>query len=151
MRVVSRMLEVDPLLEGMEEWLIAVAVGAITFGFMALVAFPLPSSALMRDIANVGIVLVLAYVVEAAWLTQRMITSEDDKGDLGMLLGIGIAGLIGVVVAILLSAHRAAGHGNLLDAFGLGWAVASLAAVGGLVAIQPWLAYAWEVRRKSGS
>lgn len=103
----------------------------------------MPSPTTLRDIANLGIVIVLGYVVEAAWLATRVVEDDDDKDELGLLLGMGIGGLVGVIIAVLLAAHREAGHGNWLDALGLGWSIASLLALGAMVILQPMLTHIW--------
>ncbi len=129
-----------------------VALTAAGFGAVCVFFLPFPSEALMRDIANIGIVLVLAFIVEAAWLTPHVVDgNESSKYELGMLLGIGIAGLVGVIVAVLVGAHLAAGHGNLLDDFGLGWSVISLLALGAMVILQPYLVHVWEGPRTGKS
>ncbi len=147
MRLVSRLVNVDPTLESLEEWLLAVILAAVGFGLASWILFPFPSPALTRDLANIGIVLVLAYVVEAAWLTPHVVDDDDEDGDLGILLGIGITGMLGVIVAVLLSAHLAAGHGNRLDDFGFGWAVVSVLALAAMVILQPQLVHVWEGHR----
>ncbi len=47
---------------------------------------------------------------------------------------------MGVGWALAVGGHRAAGHANFLDLFGLWWAVMSLIPLGGVVVIQPLLA-----------
>jgi cytochrome bd-type quinol oxidase subunit 2 len=145
-RLVVWLRDPDPIAAGMLAWLRATAVVTLVVGVVST-QMSLPSPDTMRDIANIGIVLVLAYVVEASWLIPLMKREKTEKEeDLGLLLGIGIAGLVGVVVAILLAAHREAGHGNLLDNFGLVWATYSLFALGTFVALQPYLAHSWATR-----
>lgn len=151
MRILSRLFDLDPLIAEMEQWLLWVAFSTAMFGVVFWFWLPLPTPALMHDIANIGIVLVLAYVVEAAWLTPHVVESEDDEGELGLLLGMGIAGMLGVVIAVLLAAHRAAGHGNRLDDFGLGWCIASLLALATMVVLQPLLVHIWEGRQNTES
>lgn len=153
MRILSRVFDVNPVLRGIEEWFVVAALTAAGLGLVSALLLPHPSAALMRDIANIGIVLVLAFAVEAAWLAPHVAdgSSKDDKEEMGRLLGLGLAGLLGVVVAVLVSAHRAAGHGNLLDDFGLGWAVASLTALGLMVVLHPWLVHVWEDKRGSST
>jgi hypothetical protein len=85
----------------------------------------------------------LAYVVEISWLTGRIRSVSDYERRLGAFVGIGAGGLLGVVVALLLAAHRTAGHSNLLDGVGLAWVAASLAFLGGFVVVQPLLVHEW--------
>lgn len=143
MRVVSRFVKVDPVVKGIEEWLLILAIPAVVLGVVWGFFLPLPSPTTLRDIANLGIVIVLGYVVEAAWLATRVVEDDDDKDELGLLLGMGIGGLVGVIIAVLLAAHREAGHGNWLDALGLGWSIASLLALGAMVILQPMLTHIW--------
>lgn len=117
----------------------SVAVASIGVG-LALATLPPPSPGLLENIALIGATLVLAYVVEAVWLVPRVEVDGDREEWLGFLVGTGIAGLLGVVFALLASEHRAAGHDNWLDAFGLAWAAVSLLILGGLLVIQPLLA-----------
>ncbi len=101
-------------------------------------AYPKPD--LMYAIAQVGIGVVIAFVLEAVWLTERVNRADDDHRDwLGKTCGFGIAGLAGVAVALMVGGHRAAGHANFLDSAGLWWSVVSLVLLGALVVIQPLL------------
>jgi predicted phage tail protein len=72
-----------------------------------------------------------------------MRSAVDYNERLGLLVGLAAAGLAGVVVALLISAHLMAGHSNLLDAAGLSWTVVSLGLLGGVVVIQPLLVHEW--------
>ena len=97
----------------------------------------------MNDAASLGTGLLLAYVVEATWVTRRMRSAVDYEKRLGFLVGVATAGLIGVVLAMLISAHRAAGHSNLLDVAGLAWVVISLSLLSSLVVAQPIVVHEW--------
>ncbi len=99
----------------------------------------------MRSMAEIGVTLLLAYVVEAAWMATRLSreTEEEREHWLGSTAGFGLAGLIGVIIALLVAEHRAAGHGNALDAFGLWWSVFSLGLLGVAVALHPVIVARW--------
>lgn len=112
-------------------------------GMLATFVVPRPSADLLEGFASVGTGLLLAYVVEISWLTTRMRSLSDYERRLGAFVGIGAGGLLGVVVALLLAAHRNAGHSNLLDNVGLTWVAASLAFLGSFVILQPLLVHEW--------
>jgi hypothetical protein len=117
----------------------AVSLMAIcgAFGFRSAY----PDSGFMYAIAQVGIAVVFAYIIETVWMIERVNRNDDDHRDwLGMTTGLAIAGLAGVAVALAVGGHRAAGHANFLDLLGLWWAVTSLVLLGVLVIIQPLLA-----------
>jgi hypothetical protein len=143
MRIISRIWKVDPAFAGAEQWFWGLALVAVLIGWSLSVSAPPPSPDLMRDIGSVGIVLVLAFVVEATWLVPRLLTgnADQDRESLGVLTSMAAMGLVGVVVALLLAAHLEAGHGNLLDYFGLAWTIQSLAVLGSMIVMQPWLSY----------
>jgi hypothetical protein len=135
---------------GVAEALLRVAFLAALVTPLAFL-LPLPSAALFGRLSELGVVLVLAYVLEAVWLVPRMAKEDDYRLRLGTVTGLGLAGLVGVALAVLLEAHRLAGHGNALDAFGLAWVVASLGFLAGLVIAQPLLVHEWEVTATSSS
>lgn len=95
----------------------------------------------MYAIAQVGIAVVFAYLVEAVWMVERVNRDDQDHRDwLGTTTGLAIAGLLGVVAALAVGGHRAAGHANFLDLIGLWWAAMSLVVLSAVVIIQPLLA-----------
>jgi hypothetical protein len=98
---------------------------------------PMPSSELLQGIASLGGALVIAYVVQAVWMVQEAKPADDREDWVGFVTGTGVAGLIGVVLVLVLAAHRAAGHENLLDRFGCIWAGTALCALAGVVMFQP--------------
>jgi hypothetical protein len=125
------------------------ALGVVTLLTLLLlpaaISIPAPSSDLLGDIANIGVVLVLAYVVEAVGLVPRMTAEGDNYDDsIGLMTGLAAAGMVGIVFAVALSAHRAAGHANLLDDLGFAWIVASLTILAGIVTIHPLIVDSWE-------
>ena len=127
------------------------ALGALIactiLGIPAARAVPDPSADLLEGIASLGTGLLLAYVVEVSWLTGHIRQAPDYERRLGVTVGLGAGGLTGVVAVLLLAAHHAAGHSNLLDSIGLSWVVVSLAILGGLVIIQPLLIHEWSDER----
>jgi hypothetical protein len=142
-------MSLDPVVKGALVGVGRIAAAAILTVPLTVLA-PSASPALFENIANIGVVLVLAYVVEAVWLVPRIANASDYKDLLGLLTGMGFAGLIGVLVALLVGAHRAAGHANLLDDLGLAWSAASLAILGGMVVLHPLLADIWESPGRHG-
>jgi hypothetical protein len=131
----------EPLAKGVVLSIVSVAGATIGAAFfLATVAAPSPD--LLRTMALIGASFILAYVVEAVWLVQRVeIASQDEHEEwLGFLTGVGIAGLLGMTAALLVAEHRAAGYDNTLDDVGAAWAAVSLAILGGLIVLQPLLA-----------
>lgn len=126
----------------------AKAIGAILVAslgaFLGIRLAPTPSSNLLNGFASLGTGLLLAYVIEAVWITPRMRGAKDYEERLGGLVGFAAGGLIGVVLALLVAAHRAAGHANWLDDLGLAWTVISLSILGGLVVLHPLLVHEWQ-------
>ncbi len=125
-----------------------VAIAALP-GTYAATTVPAPSQELLEGIATIGVGLFIAFVVEMAWLATRVKNEKDHERRLGAFVGMGFAGLVGIVVALLLSAHRAAGHSNLLDDVGFSWVVVSLAVLGSVVAMQPLLVHEWSESQES--
>jgi hypothetical protein len=109
---------------------------------------PAPSSELLEGIVTIGIGLFVAYVLEMAWLVTRLRSATDYETRLGAFVGLGFAGLLGIVMALFLAAHRVAGHANLLDDIGFSWAIASLALLGVIVTLQPLLVHEWDSDEK---
>jgi hypothetical protein len=99
-----------------------------------------PSEGLLYAMASIGASFFLAYVLEAVWLAGKVERNIESENWLGFVTGLGFAGLSGIGVALAVAAHRAAGHGNLLDDLGFCWSASSLLLLGALVAVQPLLA-----------
>ncbi|HET9162231.1 MAG TPA: hypothetical protein VFN89_02135 [Solirubrobacterales bacterium] len=118
--------------------------------FFAAAAIPVTlsiapaSQGLLENTAQMGVVFVLAYVLEVVWLTPRLRGEDDYEYRLGALTGLGLAGTIGVLLAVLLAAHRAAGHANFLDDAGLACVATSLMSLAGVVIAHPLLVHEWE-------
>jgi hypothetical protein len=141
------MPQLDPVVRGTLSGVGRIVLAAL-FAVPLVIVIPHPTPALLRDIANIGVVLVLGYVVEAVWLVPRMARQAEDYEELlGVLTGMALAGLVGILVAVLVSAHLAAGHANLLDDLGLAWSAASLIVLGGMVGLQPLLVDIWDTSK----
>jgi len=140
---------VDPLPLGIVKVMVALAVSSFALGIG--IPFDSPDADLMYSIAQVGIAIVFAYVVEAVWMVERVNRDDHDHRDwLGTTCGFGVAGLSGVGAALFVGGHRAAGHANFLDAVGLWWSVAALVLLGAIVIVQPLLADIDRARRERG-
>jgi hypothetical protein len=150
-RVLAR-FQISEIIRGAVEAIGMVLVGALAALPLFIFWIPLPSESTLSQIADVGIVLVLAYAVEGAWLVlvPHLAEEEDYENRLGAIAGIGIAGMFGVVCALMLAAHRAAGHANALDFVGFAWVVFSLSCLAGVVVSQPLLVHVWERPEKNG-
>jgi len=137
--VLQRLPILDPISKGILQALGSVAVATVGIGF-ALSTIPAASPALLENVAQIGAALLVAYAVEAVWLAQRAEMDDEYEEWLGFLVGTGVAGLLAIAFGLLLSGHRAAGHENLVDDFGLAWSVVSLIILGGVLVLQPLLA-----------
>jgi hypothetical protein len=134
------MFSLDPIPKGIANALFTVALSSLaTYFFFQTI--PPASAELLRTIAVIGASLFIAYVVEAVWLVSRVAVHDEYEQWLGFLIGTGIAGLLGIVAALLLSEHRAAGHANFIDSIGTSWILISMIILGALLVIQPLLAY----------
>jgi hypothetical protein len=134
----------EPIAKGVLLALFSVAVASIGGSFF-LGAIPPASPELLRSLATIGAIFVLAYVAEVVWMVPRMGSGEEFEEWLGFTVGAGIAGLLAIAVALLDAEHRVAGHSNSLDDLGLSFVVVSLLILGGCLVAQPLLA-----RRFSG-
>lgn len=130
----------EPISKGIVNALIAVAAGSLGAYFF-FSAIPLASPDLLRSAALIGATFLLAYIVEAVWLVQRVERDDEFEEWLGFVTGAGIAGLLGVIFALLLSEHRAVGHANFIDRIGVAWVAISLLILGGVLVLQPLLAH----------
>jgi hypothetical protein len=113
-------------------------------------ALAYPSPELMRSTAEIGVTILLGWIVEAVWMTtQLQRQGEDEREDwLGGMAGLGLSGFLAVVVALLVSEHRTAGHANFLDALGLWWSVIALGALGIMVTLHPVIVDRWTLTGK---
>jgi len=109
-------------------------------GAFFLAALPAASPGLLENLATIGAILVPAYVVEVVWLVPRMGSGIEFEEWLGFVVGAGIAGLLAIAAALLLAEHRAVGHANFLDDFGLAWVIVSEMILAGVLILQPLLA-----------
>jgi hypothetical protein len=136
-----------PVTKGLLLALGSVALAALGIG-LAFSTLPAAAPSLFQGIALVGASLVLAYAVEATLLTPRVEVGDGHEEWLGFVVGAGLAGFGGVVLALLLAQHRDAGHDNFLDDLGLAWCAVSLITLGATILVQPLLA---ERLRHAGS
>ena len=129
------------------------AIGALGLWLAVLlgVAFvPPPSEQLLSDVAGIGATLLIAYAVEVTWLVKvSEVASLTREEWIGFVTSFGVAGLIGIAVALGLAEHLAAGHRNWLDHVGFAWVVSSLGLLGLSVAAQPLMTYEWLRGEKS--
>jgi len=102
-----------------------------------------PSPQLCYSIAGTGVAILLGYVVESVWMVGRAKRRSWHENWLGSVCGLGLAGLLGVALAVVVAAHREGGHGNLLDDLGLWWSAVSLVFLGVLVTLHPFVVDRW--------
>jgi len=136
----SRLPVLEPISKGIVNALIAVSAGSLGAYFF-FGAIPPASPELLRSAATIGATFLLAYVVEAVWLVQRVERDDEFEEWLGFTTGAGIAGLLGVIFALLLAEHRTVGHANFIDKIGVAWVAISLLVLGGVLVAQPLLAH----------
>lgn len=129
----------EPITKGVLLALWSVLLASIGCAFF-LGALPVASPELLRSLSTIGAILVPAYVVEVVWLMPRMGQGVEFEEWLGFVVGAGIAGLLGIAIALLLVEHRAAGHANSLDDLGSAWVVVSETILAGVLILQPLLA-----------
>lgn len=138
--MLHRLSLLEPITKGLISALCSVALGSLGLYFFFL-AVPAASPELLRTMALIGASLLLAYVVEAVWLVTRVEVDDEYEEWLGFVTGVGVAGFLGVVFALLLSEHRAVGHSNFVDELGTAWAAISLLILGGVLVLQPLFAH----------
>jgi hypothetical protein len=135
---------VPPILDPMSKGVVN-AIGSVALASLGLYFFfqtvPPASPDLLLACAGIGASLLIAYVVEAVWLVSRVEADEEYEEWLGFTVGAGIAGLMGIIFALLLSQHRAAGHANFLDELGAAWVAVSMTILGGVLVLQPVLVH----------
>lgn len=136
-----------PLWRGAVSTVASIILMTVLFaaGFGLLLDGP-PSAELFGQLAQIGATLLVAYSVAIVAAEQQLRTkgSRDVHEDwLGFSVGAGVCGLLGIILAIGLSAHRDAGYANLLDDIGLWWCVSSIAVLGLMIAILPLASYLW--------
>ena len=133
----------NPLYVGFVQIVIVIPFLAALLAFL-LSGVPAPSPESMRSVAGIGVALLLGYVIEAVWMVGRLERTGDDREDwLGGAVGLALCGLVAIAVALLIAAHRDAGHSNYLDAFGLWFVAISLGMLGIFVSLQPLIVERW--------
>lgn len=113
----------------------AVAVLGLTFGVAD------PSAGLLRQLAEVGVGLFVAFTVVIGTVELREGTRYEHLSWLGFGCGVGFSGLTGIGVCLALSAYREAGHAGWLDVCGLAWATASMLVLGVVISAGPLMTY----------
>lgn len=134
----------EPFTRSLAVWPLVLAFLTTCVAFLAR-GFAYPTPELMREMAEIGAALLIAYAVEVAWMAERLRSESDaERRDwLGAVVGIGLCGLLGVLTALLVAEHRAAGHRNYLDSFGLWWSALALGSLGVFVALYPVIVTRW--------
>jgi len=94
-----------------------------------------PSSALLTNVSQAGVGLLVAYSIAIASITLRRSVDRDEW--FGFTCGVGVAGFTGIVVGFAMGAYREAGHTGPLDQLGLIWSITTICALGGLIAFWP--------------
>lgn len=96
-------------------------------------------------LAEIGSTILLAYVIEATWMATRLNRESEEEREnwLGTTVGFGLGGLTGIVIALLVAEHRAAGHANYLDHLGLWWSTLAIGTLGVTVVLQPIIVARW--------
>lgn len=111
-----------------------------------------PSPELLRTMAGIGASFFLAYVIEATWMATKpkFMRNNSTEGDafMGFVTGLAVAGLAGVVIALILSDNRPMNR-EFLREFTLWWSIVALVSLGFMVAMQPTLAHVWTSRLQS--
>lgn len=137
------MRRLNPLYIGFAQILVVIPFLAAMLAVL-LSSMPAPSAESMRSVAGIGVALLLGYVIEAVWMVGRLERTDDDREDwLGGTAGFALCGLVAIAVALLVAAHRDAGHSNYLDSLGLWFVAISLGILGIFVSLQPLIVEQW--------
>jgi hypothetical protein len=113
--------------------------------FMSLLLLPAayeyaddPSADLLRNIAQIGATLLVAYGVEISWfLKESRRRGADRENWVGVSCGLGTCGLLGIGLALGLTAHD--GSFTLIQEFVFTWSIMSMAMLGSFVAMGPFV------------
>ena len=93
-----------------------------------------------EPLAQIGATLLVAYAVQAGWVIQTSRKRGAERENwVGLTAGIGCSALVGIFVALCLSAQEE--PLGLLGGFGFAWAVVSVGLLGLWTALQPWAMY----------
>jgi hypothetical protein len=120
-------------------------VGALLSFIAVRYSIPDPSAALFRDLAQIGVGLLVAFSIAVAGAGFR--ADDDPNARLNWLSvgsGFGLTGLLGVGISVALAAYREADHRGALDQIGLGFVSAALMMLGLIVALLPYAAFYWK-------
>jgi drug/metabolite transporter (DMT)-like permease len=111
-------------------------------GFASISSAPFlrnPPKPLLEALAGVGATLFVSYTVGMSSLFQRIRRDGETETLLGVLVGLGLAGIGGVGLAVVLL--DTATPFGWLGRFALCWAGGSLVCLSGFIAVLPLFAY----------
>lgn len=103
-----------------------------------------PSAEVFRDLQDVSVGIVLAFVIATAGVRIRV--GDELRAHvnwLGITSGLGLAGFVAIGLTVALASYREAGNTGLVDVIGLCWIASALLVIGCLVAILPYALYQW--------
>ena len=129
----------SPLRRGFVEavWVIFLAAAIAGYGINQL--FPDPAT-VSEPFALIGATLLVAFAVQTGWIVQTSRKRGPDRENwIGLTTGISSSALIGILIALCLSAHRE--PLGLIESFGFAWVVVSIGFMGLWTALQPWTVY----------
>lgn len=106
----------------------------------------------LRTLAEIGATLLVAYGIVASNVVSaaQAEVQEKRKERVGAFIGIGCAGLIGIISALVLSQRAWVANPSWLEEFGFGWTVGSLAMFFVMVAFQADVVDSWLKPTPSG-
>jgi len=110
-----------------------------------------PTRDVLQSLAQIGATLLVAYAVETSWAVKSGGPLGADQQWMGVVMGIGAAGLGGIALALALSERLAAGHWIWIDQLLFGWVAGSLTILGCLVVSLPDLTDSWARRIRRGT
>jgi hypothetical protein len=140
---VPALRRLNPFHLGLVEWPVMVSVlAAVLAYFFRHTSYPSPE--LMRSLAEIAATFFVGWVVEAVWMALRNERDGRERENwLGGMGGLGLGGVLAIALALLVAAHREAGHANFLDWLGLWWTVVTTACLGSMLAMYPVIAERW--------
>jgi hypothetical protein len=99
---------------------------------------------MLRDLAQIGATLFVAYAVEVSWLEKvSPVQTAARERWIGIVLGVGACGLLGIIVSLGLAERAAVGHWAWLDEIAFAGVSASLGLLAMVVALCPLLVHEW--------
>lgn len=82
-------------------------------------------------------------MVAGSEVIRQRLSHREHQDWLGFVTGTAVSGFLGVVLALTVSQHLAAGHRNWIDRFGLWWAISSIGLLGFVIAMLPLIHHDW--------